>query len=59
VGLTSEDVGIKINSRKVLQAIISSCGVPDDLFGAVCVIVDKMEKIPREKVRRNTILTPC
>lgn len=50
VGLTSEDVGIKINSRKVLQAIISSCGVPDDLFGAVCVIVDKMEKIPREKV---------
>eukprot|EP00873_Tetraselmis_striata_P015158 jgi/Tetstr1/435422/TSEL_024330.t1 len=50
VGLTSADVGIKVNSRKVLQAVITSCGVPEELFGAVCVIVDKMEKIPREKV---------
>jgi len=53
VGLTSAEVGIKVNSRKVLQAVIESCGVPDELFGAVCVIVDKMEKIPREQVSKE------
>lgn len=50
VGLTSADVGIKVSSRKVLQQVLAACGVNDSSFGAVCVIVDKMEKLPADKV---------
>lgn len=50
LGLTAEDVGLKVSSRKVLQAVLARFGVGDDAFGPVCVVVDKMEKIPREKV---------
>ncbi len=50
LGLTAEDVGLKVSSRKVLQAVLARFGVGDEAFGPVCVVVDKMEKIPREKV---------
>ena len=45
VGVTSEDVGIKINSRKVLSCILKLYGVPDEVFTKVAVIVDKLDKI--------------
>eukprot|EP00759_Apiculatamorpha_spiralis_P055126 PhF_6_TR7286/c0_g1_i1/m.10885/K01892/HARS, hisS; histidyl-tRNA synthetase len=48
LGLTSKDVGIKINSRKVLQSVLQTAGVEDDQFASVCVVVDKLEKVPRE-----------
>ncbi|KAI3430709.1 hypothetical protein D9Q98_005297 [Chlorella vulgaris] len=50
LGLSSADVGLKVSSRKVLQAVLQRYGVQDTSFGPVCVVVDKMEKIPREKV---------
>lgn len=50
LGLTAADVGIKVSSRKVLQAVLTRYGVPPQDFGPVCVVVDKMEKLPREKV---------
>ncbi|CCD17726.1 unnamed protein product [Trypanosoma congolense IL3000] len=50
LGLTSKDVGIKINSRKVLQTVVEQAGVAADKFAPVCVIVDKMDKLPREEV---------
>ncbi|KAG1660039.1 hypothetical protein FOA52_010024 [Chlamydomonas sp. UWO 241] len=53
VGLSSADVGIKVSSRKVLQAVLSQYGVPDEMFAPVCVIVDKAEKLPREKVEEE------
>jgi histidyl-tRNA synthetase len=51
LGLTAADVGLRVSSRKVLQAVLARYGVPEASFGPVCVVVDKMEKIPREKVR--------
>lgn len=33
-----------------LQAVLARYGIAEAAFGPVCVIVDKMEKIPREKV---------
>lgn len=51
VGLGPRDVGIKVSSRKVLQAALTKYGVPPAQFGAVCVVVDKLEKLPRDKVR--------
>jgi histidyl-tRNA synthetase len=50
VGLSSQDVGIKVSSRKVLQRVLAAAGVEEGKFGPVCVVVDKMEKLPKEKV---------
>ena len=50
LGVTSEDVGIKVSSRKVLQAVLARFDVPEESFAPVCVVVDKIEKLPREKV---------
>lgn len=41
---------IKVSSRKVLQEVMAANGVPPEAFGPACVIVDKMEKIPLDKV---------
>merc|ERR1719182_1273312 len=38
VGLGAEDVGIKVNSRQVLAEIMAKLGVPEDKFGATCVL---------------------
>lgn len=47
VGLTSKDVGIKVNSRGVLGEVLKSLGVPESKFAATCVLVDKLEKVGR------------
>ncbi|MBM47313.1 MAG: histidine--tRNA ligase [Euryarchaeota archaeon] len=48
VGLGPEDLVIRISSRKVLEEVLNSVGVSGKAFPAVCVIVDKMGKIPEE-----------
>ena len=48
LGITSEDVGIKVNSRKVLSTILTVYGVTNESFASVCVIVDKLDKIGPE-----------
>ena len=45
VGLTSEDVGIKVNSRGVIGEVLTELGVPEEKFAATCVLVDKLEKV--------------
>eukprot|EP00755_Sulcionema_specki_P004441 Sspe_Gene.30080::Locus_14675_Transcript_1_1_Confidence_1.000_Length_1685::g.30080::m.30080/K01892/HARS, hisS; histidyl-tRNA synthetase len=47
LGLTAADVGIKINSRKLLQTVLSQAGVPNEKFAEVCIIVDKIDKRER------------
>ncbi|OUS45890.1 hypothetical protein BE221DRAFT_168897 [Ostreococcus tauri] len=50
VGVTSADVGIKVSSRKLLQEVLTRYGIGSDAFAPVCVVVDKIEKLPREKI---------
>jgi len=50
VGLTPQDVGIKVSSRRILGAVLRVNGVADAAFARACVIVDKAEKLPREQV---------
>jgi len=45
VGITSDDVGLKVNSRAVLAEVLAKMGVPEDKFAATCVLVDKLEKV--------------
>lgn len=50
LGLGSEDIRIRVNNRKVLQAVAQQNNIPDDQFSAVCVVLDKLEKIPEDEV---------
>lgn len=50
VGITSNDVGIRVSSRKVLQSVLGHYVIPENSFAAVCVIVDKLDKISREEI---------
>merc|ERR1719161_2436783 len=50
INITSKDVGIKVNSRKVLGAVIRKAGVPENMFAPVCVVIDKLDKIGADGV---------
>ena len=51
MGIGPDDVGIKINSRKILTGLMASLGVPEDKFAATCVLVDKLEKVPLDAIQ--------
>jgi len=51
VGLSAEDVGIKVNSRLVIGEVLSELGIPEEKFAATCVLVDKLEKVPIDAVQ--------
>jgi len=53
LGITAKDVGIKINSRQVLQEVLTPLGITDEKFAPVCVIVDKLDKLPAEEVHKQ------
>lgn len=44
---------MKVNSRKVLQAVLEPLGVTEEIFAPVCVIVDKLDKMPAEAVQEQ------
>ena len=50
VGLTHDDVVVRISRRKVLEEVLGSLGIEGDSFTKTCVIVDKMDKLPEETV---------
>eukprot|EP00897_Mesotaenium_endlicherianum_P006634 jgi/Mesen1/599/ME001074S10757 len=41
LGLSAADVGIRVSSRKVLQAVLEKHHIPPLSFAPVCVVVDK------------------
>ena len=45
LGIGSDTVQIRVNSRKVLDTVTTSCGVAKEDFAKVCVILDKLDKI--------------
>ncbi|EKX36759.1 hypothetical protein GUITHDRAFT_165656 [Guillardia theta CCMP2712] len=50
LGLGSGDVGIKVNSRKILNSALKIMDVPDENFSSICIILDKIDKIGRDRV---------
>ncbi|KAF5737529.1 histidine--tRNA ligase cytoplasmic [Tripterygium wilfordii] len=53
IGITSSDVGFKVSSRKVLQELLRRYPIPEDLFSKVCIIIDKIEKIPIDDIKKE------
>lgn len=55
LGLSSTDVGLKINSRKILEGIMAAVGVPEPQWAAACVLVDKLDKQPAEAILEELV----
>lgn len=53
VGLTSEDVGIKVSSRLVVAEVLDELGIPPEKFAATCVLIDKLEKVPLDAIQND------
>ncbi|GFQ01459.1 histidine--tRNA ligase [Phtheirospermum japonicum] len=53
IGITLSDVGFKISSRKVLQDVLRRYCIPENLLGKVCVIIDKLGKIPIDDIKKE------
>uniref|UniRef100_A0A2C9VAN5 histidine--tRNA ligase n=1 Tax=Manihot esculenta TaxID=3983 RepID=A0A2C9VAN5_MANES len=52
-GITASDVGFKDSSRKVLQEVLRRNSISENLFGKVCIIIDKIEKIPISEIKKD------
>ncbi|KAG9508701.1 Histidine--tRNA ligase, cytoplasmic, partial [Fragariocoptes setiger] len=44
---------VKINHRKILNGMFEICGVPSDKFKTICSSIDKLDKMPWDKVRQE------
>ena len=48
VGLTPDDLAIKLSSRKVLEEVLGSLGISGENFAPTCIVIDKMDKLPAD-----------
>jgi histidyl-tRNA synthetase len=53
VGLTAKDIVIKISSRKVLEEVLGSLEISEEIFSKTCIIVDKMDKLPTDIIEEQ------
>jgi histidyl-tRNA synthetase len=53
MGLSAKDVGIKINSRRILNDLMKKVGISQDKWIPCCVVVDKLEKVPLEALQKD------
>ena len=53
LGLTAENVEIRLSSRKIIEAVLDAANVPEERFSEVCVLVDKLDKLPAGAVREE------
>jgi histidyl-tRNA synthetase len=48
VGLTSEDIKVKISSRELLATYLVSLGIPEEKLESIYIVLDKKNKLPTE-----------
>jgi histidyl-tRNA synthetase len=53
--LEIEDVEVVLNDRTYVYAALEHAGVPESKKTATCIIIDKLDKLPREKVIEELI----
>ena len=53
LGLSEKELVLRVSNRKVLQQVLANLGVPAENFAAVCILVDKLEKVPREAIEKD------
>ncbi|GAB2235775.1 hypothetical protein Drorol1_Dr00026216 [Drosera rotundifolia] len=57
IGITESDVGFKVSSRKVLQEVLKRFNVPENSFSGVCIIIDKIAKLPLDAIKAELMST--
>lgn len=50
VGITSNDVVLRVSNRMILQDLLESMGVFEDRFPLACNLIDKVNKMTREEL---------
>ncbi|KIW05046.1 hypothetical protein, variant [Verruconis gallopava] len=50
-----KDISVKINNRKILDAIFEVCGVPEEKIRPISSAVDKLDKSPWEEVKKEMV----
>ena len=56
--LSELDLGsfvVKINHRRLLDGMMSLCGVPQEKFRTICSAIDKLDKEPWSAVRAEMV----
>jgi histidyl-tRNA synthetase len=51
--LKVNDFQIRINDRRILKSVVISCGFNEDDFEIVCIILDKLDKIGIEGIKKE------
>lgn len=51
--LDVKDFVVRFNDRRVLKAVILGCGFTEEEFEVVCIVVDKLDKIGMEGVKKE------
>jgi len=52
VGLTPDDIVVKISSRKLLAAVLKGVGVSEKRLDSLYAVLDKKDKLPQETFRK-------
>lgn len=50
VGLSPDDLVIRVSSRKVLEEVLGSLGISGEGFSQTCIVIDKMDKLPEDVI---------
>jgi histidyl-tRNA synthetase len=53
VGLTAQDLVIRISNRKVLEEVLGALDIKGDNFAKTCIIVDKMDKLSSDIIKEQ------
>lgn len=51
VGFKSDDIAIKVSDRRVLQDYLETLSISGEAFAAVCIVIDKRDKIGDNKCK--------
>ncbi len=52
VGLTPDDIVVKISSRKMLAAVLKKIGIPEERLESLYAVLDKKNKLPAETFKQ-------
>ena len=55
VKLEIGDFTLKVNSRKLLDAMVELSGAPKSKFNQICSAIDKLDKLPWADVKRELV----
>ncbi len=58
-GLSSDDVRVRLSDRRLLNAVLSALGHPDDRNPAIYGVLDKLDRQPRELSVEKLITAGC